>query len=72
MDTQKNTPLIEPLPTLLTIPRVAALAHVSRRTVRRWAAAGKLTPIRQEQSGSSKVLFDTRQVLKALGVEVAE
>ena len=64
---------IEKLPPVLTLARVAEIAGVSRRTVRWWVKSGKLEASRgPTHNGSARLYFDTRVVLKAMGVEVSE
>jgi predicted site-specific integrase-resolvase len=63
---QENCDHIEKLPPVLTLARVAEIAGVSRKTVRRWMRAGLLTPNRMQQGGSAKNYFNTAEVLRAL------
>lgn len=65
---EKRSQEIQPLPPVLTLPRVADLAGVSRRTVREWVRTGKLTASRMQEKGSARLYFETSEVLRALGV----
>lgn len=69
---QKKSGDIEKLPPVLTVARVAAIAGVSRRTVRQWVADGKLPAKRMQQNGSARLYFDTEAVLRALRGEASE
>ena len=64
----KNDIPIEKLPPVLTLKRVAEIAGVSRRTVRQWVSNGKLIATRMQNNGSARLYFDTRDVLRVLGI----
>ena len=66
---QKNVKVIEALPPVLTVARVADIAGVSRRQVREWVRMGRLSASRMQANGSARLYFKTVDVLRALGVD---
>lgn len=67
---QKNEAEIQKLPPLLTVPRVADIAGVSRRTVRQWHKDGLIRGERVPAGGLLR--FDTVEVLRFLGIEIRQ
>lgn len=55
---------------LLTVTEVAALLHRNVRTVRRWAAAGRLPVAQQLPGKTGALLFDPEDVKRVI-VEAA-
>lgn len=60
MNSTSGNPSVKPSasnPALLTVEQVAALCHVSRETVRRWARSGVVDARRVVSTGRSRWLI---------------
>lgn len=68
---RKTSVDVETLPAILTLERVAELAQVKPRTVRDWVRKSRLKAGRMHGGGSAKLYFNTKEVLRLLGVEDA-